>query len=331
MSGNNHSRNKARNRWAILAGIVVFSLLLGGCGTQKPKTFTIGIVTESPATASTLEAFKAGMAELGHVEGKDVAYVYNGPLGSDAEAIDGEIKKLLAQKVDLLLVIGLLPAQRAKQAVASTNTPVVFAPAQAVVENGLVGSMSHPGGNLTGIQAGNEIPKALEWLVKITPNTKKIYVPYNPADGASVGFLPIVDQIASQLKVELVHGEVKSVEEAVAAIENLPKDVNAIFRVPSPTLDSRSSELSQAAIKRGLPTGSFVASDEMMVLTLAIDSVEMGKQAARLTQQIRQGIKPADLPVETAEVYLTVNLKTAQAIDLDLSDEILSQADQIIR
>jgi putative ABC transport system substrate-binding protein len=326
----NTMKHKPQLKFVVL--FVITGLLLNGCGgAPKPQTRTIGIVIESPVVAPTLEAFKANMAELGYVEGKDVTYIYNGPLGSDAKVIDGEIKNLLAQKVDLLLVVGLVPAQRAKQAVMGTDIPVVFAPAHAVVENGLVESMSHPGGNLTGIQAGNEIPKALEWLVKITPNAKKIYVPYNPADGVSVGFLPIVEKIASQLKVELVPDEVSSTEEAVAAIESLPADIDAIFRIPSPTLDPRNAELSQAAIRRGLPISGFVTLDEETLLTLTIDSVEMGKQAARLTHQILQGIKPADLPVEMAEVFLTINLKTAQAIGLDIADDILLGADKVIR
>ncbi len=314
-----------------IALFVFTGLLATACGGQAQKPFTIGIVAESPAIAPILESFKASMTELGYVEGKDVTYIYASPVGSGVEAIDGEIKNLLAQKVDLLLVTGLVPTQQAKQAVAGTNTPVVFALASGVVELGLVESISHPGGNLTGIQAGYEIPKALEWLVKITPNAKKIYVPYNPADGASVGFLAIVDKSASQLKVELVPGEVSSTEEAVAAIESLPTDINAIFSVPSPTLDPRNAELSQAAIKRGLPTGSFVPMDEATLLTLAIDFAATGKQAARLAHQIRQGVKPADLPVETADFFLTINLKTAQAIGLDIPDTTLRQADKVIR
>jgi putative ABC transport system substrate-binding protein len=312
---------------------IITGLLLTACGggAQAQKTYTIGVVAESPAVAPILEAFKASIAELGYVEGKDVTYIYNGPLGSNVEAIDGEIKNLLAQKVDLLLVISVLPAQQAKQAVAGTNIPIVFAPATEVVENGLVESISHPGGNLTGIQAGNEIPKALEWLVKITPNAKKIYVPYNPADEVSVGLLVIVDEFASQLKIELVPGPVNSTEEAVAAIESLPADINAIFRIPSPTLDQKNIELSQAAIKRGLPMGGFVRLDEEMLLTLAIDSAETGKQAARLVHQIRQGVKPADLPVEMAEVFLAINLKTARVIGLDIPNEILLRADEVIR
>jgi putative ABC transport system substrate-binding protein len=125
--------------------------------------------------------------------------------------------------------------------------------------------------------------------------------------------------------------EVHSVEEAVAAIESLPEDVDAIFRIPSPTLDPKNNELSQTAIKRGLPMGTGLPLGESVLLTLATNLFEMGKQAARLADQICQGTKPADLPVETGEIFMTINLKTAETIELDISNEILLQADTIIR
>ena len=77
--------------------------------------------------------------------------------------------------------------------------------------------------------------------------------------------------------------------------------------------------------------GTIVPLDEAVLLTLAADLFGTGKQAARLADQIRQGVGPADLPVETAEIVLTINLKTAEAIGLDISDEVLLRADIIIR
>jgi putative ABC transport system substrate-binding protein len=313
---------------------IITSLLLTACGgvQAQDKPFTIGIVCVAPMFDDPIiEGFKTGMAELGYVEGEDVIYLYNGPTGVDLQVIDNEIKNLFDQKVDLLFVIGDPPVSRATQAVAETDMPVVFGLILNPVEFGYVESISHPGGNVTGVQAGAEMLKALEWLDRISPKGKKVYAPYNPDDQISLRELAILEKIAAQLNIELVPGEVHSVEEAVAAIESLPEDIGAILRISAPTLDPRSNELSQAAIKRGLPTGAYLPLDEAMLLTLAIDLVETGKQGARLAHQIRQGAKPADLPVETSEFYLTLNLKTAEAIGLDIPDEILRQADTIIR
>ena len=131
--------------------------------------------------------------------------------------------------------------------------------------------------------------------------------------------------------IEIVPGDVHSVEEAVAAIESLPEDINAIYRIPSPTLDSRNNELSQAAIKRGLPMGSGLPLDEAVLLTLSTNLFDVGKQTARMADQVFLGTKPGDLPVESGEQTLVINLKTADAIGLHIPDSILQQADTVIR
>ena len=321
-------QNRIGKRWAMLTLVVVLAMLLTAWGcTKQPKTYTIGVVAESVAAAAPVETYRDSLTELGYVEGEDVTYIDNGPVGSNTAAADAEIEKLLAQGVDMLLVIGPVPAQQAKQAVEGTDVPVVFTPLpQRVVEDGLVEIISHPGGNLTGVQGGNEVPETLKWLVKITPNAQKIYVPYSPDDEISVGMLADLEGIAPQLNVEFVRGEAKSAEEAIAAVENLPADIDAIFFIPAPSLESKTSELNQAAIKRGLPTGTFVGElNEAILVIVSFDPIETGEQVARLIHQVLQGIKPADLPVETVETYVTINLETAQAIGLDIPDEILRQ------
>ncbi len=316
----------------IVISFAVSSLLLTACGDLPvQKTLTIGLVNYVSVLTPTIEGFKAGMAELGYVEGKNVTYIYHGIVGPDPQAIAGEVKNLLAQDVDMLFTVGNLPTVTAKRAVAGTDTPVVFGSMMNPVEEGVVVSLRQPGGNVTGITNGPSAAKALEWLVMLTPGARKVYVPYNPDDNISVAFLAGLDKVPSQLGIKLVPHEVHSVEETVAAIENLPEDIDAIFRIPSPTLDPKNNLLSQAAIKRGLPLGAPIILDGAVLLTYAADFFEVGKQAARLAHQIRQGVTPADLPVETSEFFLTINLKTADAIGLDIPDEILEQADTIIR
>jgi ABC-type uncharacterized transport system substrate-binding protein len=77
--------------------------------------------------------------------------------------------------------------------------------------------------------------------------------------------------------------------------------------------------------------GAGLPLDEAVLITLATEFFETGKQTARLAHQIRQGAKLADLPVETAEIFSAINLKTAEAIGLDIPDEVLLQADIIVR
>jgi len=157
-------------------------------------------------------------------------------------------------------------------------------------------------------------------------------VPYNPDDEASETALIGVDQAASRLGITIVYQKIHSTEEAVRAIENLPKDVQAVLRVPSPTLAPQIDKMSMAVLKKGLPLGAIsqLKKEEALVVFSA-DLHEIGNQASRLANQIHLGVKPADISFEVSEAYLTINLKTAKKLGLKIQDDALSQAKTIIR
>jgi putative ABC transport system substrate-binding protein len=195
-----------------------------------------------------------------------------------------------------------------------------------------VDSIRQPGGNVTGVQTGNTIPKALEWLLKIVPGTTKVYTPYHSEDGISITSIALLHEAAATLGVELVPGEVRTQEELIAAIKTLPGDA-AIFLVPAPRFESRISDIIKVATERGIATGTYqsVFFEKGASVCYGGDLFSTGEQAARLVDQVLKGTAPADLPVETAEGFLSINLQTAEAVDFDIPDEILRQADTVIR
>lgn len=320
---------KIITKGVVFTTALAFTLALGNC--TNPEIFTIGIPCKIPVDAAILEGFRAGMTEMGYTEGRNVKYVYNEIPEMNGQIIDARIKELLAQDVDLLLILETEVALPARQIVEGTDMPVLFCANVKSIEGRLVKSLKHPGGNLTGIQFANTNSKALEWLSKIIPGARKVYLPYNPDDAALAGELAGLDETASQLGIGLVMGKIRSVEEAVKAIESLPEDIDAVFRIPSPTLNERNIELSRAAISRGIPMAASLLLDEDVLITLTCDFFDTGKKAARLAHQINQGIKPADIPVETSEVYLTVNLTTAEKLGIGMPNDVLAQATTVIR
>lgn len=324
---------KFAKKVCIVLGVIfcLVSAVFGG-DQGMAKMSTIGIAMDIESFAPNLEGFKTGMAELGYVEGKNIRYIYYGVVEDDDKIFDAVMKKLISKDVDILVAIGSHSALRAKEVTRGTAMPVLISGFSNDIAGGrIVENLNHPEGNMTGVRMADNMPKAFEWLVKVVPGTKKIYLPYNPVDEVSAPFLPIVNKAADHLGIELVFQKIHSVEETVAAIETLPKNINAIFRIPSVTLDARNSELSRAAIKRGLPMAAGFPMDEAVLLTFGPDLFNSGKQAARLANQILHGIKPADLPVEATEIFLTINLKTAEKIGLHIPDNILLQANKIIR
>lgn len=323
---------RSTNKTAFILGMSLFVLFATiGIGHASDKIFTIGIINPASQQTETVKGFKEGMAELGYVEGKDIRYICSDDIKDDEQAINEAINKLLSNNIDLLLAVANETAIQAKKITEGTDIPVLAAACIKMVESGLVKDLKYPDGNITGIRIADNFSKALEWLVNIIPNAKNIYLPYNPEDNISIIDLPELNKTASQLGINLVSGEIHSAEEAVAAIENLPKDIDAIFRVPSPTIGMKTNEVSRAAIRRRLPLGSPMPLDEAALASFGSHPYEIGIQAARLAHQIYHGIKPADLPVETAEVFLTINLKTAEEIGLKIPDNILLQAKKIIR
>lgn len=313
--------------------IILSALLLTACdsdGESETKAYKIGVMIYVSIHEPVLDGFKAGMTNLGYVEGENITYLYNGIIDPTAEATQAEAQRLMDEHVDMFLTAGSLVTREAQTVVEGTDIPVVFCSVTNPVGGGYVESISHPGGNLTGTQVGLEIPKAFEMLVSLT-QAEKVYVPYNPTEVASIGSRPLLDAPAASLGVEIVSGEVSSVEEAVAAIETLPDDIDAIFRIPSPTLDAQSNQVSQAAITRGLALGAGHPLDEAALFTLSTDFVSSGEIAAELADQIFDGVKPADLPVRSPDFHLTLNLQTAAVLGIEVPEDILRQANKIIR
>jgi putative ABC transport system substrate-binding protein len=235
--------------------------------------------------------------------------------------------------VDMILSITTSATKAAQQATANTDIPVVFAPLTDPVGAGVVKSLKRLGGNMTGITFSLQEGRRLQWLVEIASGIEEIYIPYNPDDRSAVLALEIASTTAAKLGVELITRRVRNLEEVTAAIEDIPEKADAVFILPDSLVGSRVLELIEEANIRKLPTsGPNYRLIEQGVLTVYGQWQDAtATQAARLADQILRGIKPADLPVEMAEFYLAINLKTAEAIGLDISDEILLQADIIIR
>ena len=326
------NRHRSTSPATLAIGLLIAALALADCGrAPAPKTHIIGVVNYDPILAPVLDGFKAKMATLGYVEGQTVTYVSQGLLQPDPQLIEREVERLKQQRVDMFVTLGTLPTQIAKKVTVGTTIPVVFAPVLNPVERGLVDSITRPGGNVTGVHNGGTIPKALEWLHKVAPRAATIYTIYHPKDAVAQTATSNLVTLAASMAIDLVLVEARSSEEAIAAVEKLPRS-SGIFFVPTPSLEPL-GPIVHAATRRGIATGAnnHRSAETGVLVTYAVDWFSMGQQAARLADKILKGAKPADLPVETGEHFLRINVKTAAAIGLNIPDELLRQADLVIR
>lgn len=317
--------------------LLVVGVLLGftllACNKEENNTYTVGVINIVPDFDQTLIGFKKGMTELGYIEGDNIRYLYDGPM-TDLTRLSAAVQSLLAEKVDVLLTMTTPATLAAKKATAGIGLPIVFVPVTDPVGAGIVDSMKAPGGQITGIAFGVQEARRLEWLVRIAPKSRYIYVPFNPKDKSPMLALKMVQSAAARFGVELITREVDSPETLDEAVSNIPAEADAVFLLPDSLLATRLPDLVKTATQRHLPVSGaniMVVKNNRVLTSFGCDLHLSGKQAARLADQIFKGAKPAELPVEMAEFYLAVNLKVAKTIGLTIPDDILRQADIIVR
>lgn len=309
---------------------LVAVLASAGCGDSvNSRHYTIGIANYVPVLEDVLSGFKARMTELGYVEGKNVTYLYSGILNHNTDAIEREITGFAKRRVDMIFALGTMPALVAKKHV--TDIPIVFAPVVRPVEEGLVKSIARHESNLTGIQNGDTLAKTLEWLQRIVPAESPIHVIHHPKDRVALTSIKTLQAAAPAINAKLVVHEVGDRPEALKTLESLPAGA-ALFVVPSPTLDPL-GPLVETATTRRIPVGTANSAyfKAGALIVYGPDYPSMGKQAARLADQIFKGAKPAELPIETAEHLLKIDLRTANKIGVDVPDALLSQAHAVVR
>lgn len=314
----------------VLTAAVFFSVF--GC-TQSDKKYRIGVINLSQKLDAIYFSFKEGMAELGYKEGHNTTYIYEGAF-SDIEKLDSAAERLIEADVDLILSLTTPATLAAQRATSGTGIPVVFIPVTDPVGAGLVKSLIKPGGNLTGITYSVQEGRRLEWLIKVVPSVKNVYIVYNPADRSPVLALETVRETAKKLDLTLIVREAATPEKVEKAFSNIPVQADAIFFLPDSLTNDNIEKWLKKAVERKLPTsGSNTALVEDGVLTTyGIDlKISARKDAARLADQILRGVKPEDLPVETAEFFSAINLKTAGDLGIKIPDDILRQTDIILR
>lgn len=313
-----------RGVWLALAMLVS----VAGCSPSS-KTVTIGVVNYLGVLQPAFDGLKAGLAEQGYREGQDIRYLYNGVSGPDRSGVEAEVSSLIDQGVDALFTMGHLPTAAAKRLGEAKGVPVVFSPMIDPVGQGFVASLARPGGHVTGVHNANRSAKSVEWMRWIFPNTRKVHIFYSKDDSVSTDIVTSLLALGNDFGLRIVPEPVRSAQEAKAGVARFSAGA-ALLVIPTPSLKSL-EEVQILALQRGIPVGTYNMPPDNALFSYSVDWFKQGKQAARLLDRILKGAKPAELPVEAAESFLTLNLAVAAKYGFEVSDQFLSQADNILR
>ena len=322
-----------------------FITLLGGAAAwplaaraqQPDRIRTIGVLDafakDDPQVRANLTAFWQGLQKLGWTDGRNVRIDYRSG-EADPGRIRAQAKELVGLKPDVILVSSALALQPLLQE--TRSIPVVFVQIADPVGAGLVASLAHPGGNLTGFTVAEyaTMGKLLEVLKEVAPNVTRVAVIFNPDQIPQAGMLRAVEANAPSFQVQVTAVGARNVAEIAQAIDQFAREPNGgLIVLPNPvTIGNRKLVIAMAARHR-LPAAyafrHFVADGGL--ISYGIDLADQYRQAASYVDRILRGEKPADLPVQQPTKFeVVVNLKTAKALGLEIPPTLLARADEVI-
>jgi len=317
-----------------LAGGLLAAPLAAGA-QQAGKVYRIGYVGfgTPAATANRVEALRAGLRDLGYVEGKNLVIEFR--WSDTVEQMHEAAAELARMKVDIIFATSSTESESARRA--TKTIPIVFATHADPVNVGHVSSLARPGGNMTGLGDIQSVitPKRLEILRATVPQVTRFGVLYSPTAPSYRPFLEAAEATGRKLGIQLLTVGVSTVADFDGAFAKMAQGRVGAVLVHGAALTARHNNplLAELALKHRLPT-MFGVRDNVVaggLMSYAPDHLDLTRRAAVYIDKILKGAKPAELPVEQASKYqLVINLKTAKALGLTIPPSLLARADEVI-
>ena len=304
---------------------------------QQVALPVVGVVSAGMADLSTpgVARFRAGLGELGYVEGQNVAVEYH-YLEGRFDRIPALMAELVRRRVAVLVTSGTVAGALEAKA-ATTTIPIVFGVNDNPVRLGLVASLARPGGNLTGTNFFSQeaVPKRLGLLHELVPKVNRVAMLINPSNlVASETALREAQNAAPAigLSIDILEASTsREIDEVFAAMGR--EQIGALLIAGDSYFASRSVQLATLGARHGIATSSnlrgFVQVGGLM--SYGPDIAESNRQLGVYTGRILKGAVPADLPiVQSTKFELMINAQTARVLGIEVPATLLAQADEVI-
>jgi len=317
-----------------------FITLIGGAAAvwpfaaraQQPTMPTVGFL-ENASIPKYVAAFNQGLKETGYIEGQNVAIEHHSAEGQ-YDQLPALAADLVRRQVAVIISTGLAAALAAKAA--TTTIPIVFTSATDPIKDGLVASLSRPGGNLTGVSllTAELVQKRLELLRDVVPNVSVIAIlvnPNNPNAEQNLGSAQEAARVIGRTIVTVKAGAASDFDAAFATI--VQQRAGALVIAGDPFFNSQSEQLAALTVLHAMPAiyqqREFAAAGGL--ISYGIDLADAYRLAGTYAGQILKGSKPADLPVQQPTKFeLFINLKTAKALGLAVPLVLQMTANEVI-
>jgi putative tryptophan/tyrosine transport system substrate-binding protein len=324
---------RRRELIAALGGAAVWPLTAGAQQAQMPL---VGFLDpRSPdAVRDRLRAFRQGLKETGYVEGENVTIAYR--------FAENQIDRLHELAADLVRRQVAVIATSAEEATLVTKAvtrtvPILFTVSRDPISLGLVASLAHPGGNVTGVNflASELVAKRLELLRELVPRASRVAVLVNPANATiAEATLRDVEPAARAMGLSIQILNASTGREIDAAFATLARErVDALLLGDDPFFNSRRVQFANLAAHHSIPmaTGFREIAEVGGLMSYGANILDAYREVGIYAGRILKGAKPADLPVlQSTKFELVINASTARMLDLTVPDKLLATADEVI-
>jgi putative tryptophan/tyrosine transport system substrate-binding protein len=321
---------KRREFITLVGGAVAWPL--AAIAQQRKQIPRVGVLLfGTPDTEPNLGAFLRGLRELGYVESQNIVIEYRYAQGQP-DRLRGLARELVAIKPDLIFALGGDVAPSAR--VATSTIPIVATVSSDPVQTGLVVSLAHPAGNITGVTfvSSDLAAKRLQFLREIAPNLARVAVIWNP-DHVDPEYRE-ARTAAKTLGIQMQSLEVRSVEDFDAAFRTATStSIQALMPISSRLMTINRSRIIQFSDQHQLllASGWGPWAKEGALLSYGPDLDAITRRAAAYVDKILRGAKPQELPIEQPTKFqLVLNRKTAKSLGLEIPPTLLATADQVI-
>jgi putative tryptophan/tyrosine transport system substrate-binding protein len=301
---------------------------------STPKISRLGFLgaTSAPSWASRFEALQQGLRDLGYVRGSNIQ-IEDLWAEENYDRLPVLAAELVRRKVDVILTYGTPGSLAAKRA--TTEIPVVFVYAGDAIGAGLVSNLPRPEANLTGNTyfLSELMAKRLELLKEAIPHIARVGVLVKPDNPLFKTTLPVMQQAADTLKIELKRFDAHDPGELEPAIAAMANDrVEGLVIQEDAVYLTNSKRIVDLATKQSLPVASSSEfGDAGALIAYGVDFLSMCRHAAHFVDKIIRGAKPADLPVNRAAKFeAVINTRAAKTLGLTLPPMALLRADRVV-
>ena len=289
--------------------------------------------SKSAALAPLWQAFTEGLREYGYVEGRTIVIEARFGEGETARYA-AFAQELVAQRPDLIVAVGSDAVRAAKAS--TTVIPIVMLNVSHAVETGFVASLARPGGNVTGLvnQLGDTETKLLELIREVQPGTARIALLWSPINPGSARGAADVMSAAAERGMSIQSLPLAAAGDLDRALESIVREKpDGLIVHPVPQVTSQLTKVVAFAIENRIPavTGQGALVRAGLLLSYAPDSAKIFRRAADYIDRILRGAKPAEMAVEQPTRFeISINLKTARSLGLEIPPSLLARADAVL-